>query len=192
MNHSIKVWDLPVRLFHWLLVAGFFVAYFTEDNFLTLHVWAGYLVFGLLMFRLIWGFIGYRYARFSDFICTPAKSVCYMKKLITGRAKRYIGHNPAGAAMIVLLILSLLITTATGLAIYGAEEHAGPLAGIVTKNGHFWEEAHEFSANFTVFLVVLHAGGVIVESCLHKENLIKAMINGYKRPEEPSSDGSKS
>ncbi|MGR9116268.1 MAG: cytochrome b/b6 domain-containing protein [Gammaproteobacteria bacterium] len=188
MNHSIKVWDLPVRLFHWLLVAGFFAAYFTEDDFLTLHAWAGYLVFGLLLFRLIWGFIGNRYARFSGFFCSPAKSMNYVKELATGRANRYIGHNPAGSAMIIVLLLSLLITTATGLAVYGAEEQAGPLAGIITENGHFWEELHEFFANFTVILVVLHVGGVIVESLLHKENLVKSMISGYKRTNEASND----
>lgn len=186
MNHSLKVWDLPIRLFHWLLVIGFFAAYFTEDDFLTLHVWAGYLVAGLLMFRLIWGFIGNRYARFSNFFCSPAKSVGYVKELAEGRAKRYLGHNPAGAAMIVLLLVSLLITAATGFAVYGAEEQAGPLAGIVTRNGHLWEEVHEFFANFTVFLVVLHVCGVIVESLLHKESLVKAMISGYKRADDES------
>ncbi|MGR9045129.1 MAG: cytochrome b/b6 domain-containing protein [Gammaproteobacteria bacterium] len=188
MYHSTKVWDLPLRLFHWLMVAGFFAAYFTEEDFLTLHVWAGYLVFGLLMFRLIWGFIGYRYARFSNFVCTPSQSIGYVKELMTGKAKRYLGHNPAGAAMIVLLLLSLLITTATGFAVYGAEEQAGPLAGVIAKNGHFWEELHEFFANFTVFLVVLHVGGVIVESLLHHENLVKAMISGYKRSEDSADD----
>ena len=188
MNHSIKVWDLPIRLFHWVLVAGFFAAYFTEEDFLTLHVWAGYLVSGLLVFRLIWGFVGNRYARFSSFFCTPAKSVGYVKELVDGKAKRYLGHNPAGAAMIVLLLVSLLITAATGFAVYGAEEQAGPLAGIITQNGHFWEELHEFFANFTIILVVLHVGGVIVESLLHKENLVRAMISGYKRSDDATND----
>lgn len=189
MNHSIKVWDLPVRLFHWLLVAGFFIAYFTEDDFLALHVWAGYLVFGLLVFRLVWGFAGNRYARFSGFVCAPTKSIAYIKALMTGQAKRYLGHNPAGAAMIVLLCVSLLVTVVTGFAVYGAEEQAGPLANIIIKNSHFWEEIHEFFANFTVILVILHVCGVIAESWLHKENLVQAMISGDKRAsDEPKSD----
>lgn len=103
----IKVWDLPLRLFHWLLVAGFFVAYLTEDDLLTVHVWAGYLVTGLLVFRLVWGFIGNDYARFSSFLCSPAKSIAYFKDLLALKTQRYIGHNPAGAAMIVLLPVSL-------------------------------------------------------------------------------------
>ncbi len=92
----IKVWDLPLRIFHWLLVAGFFVAYLTEDELLTIHVWAGYLVFGLLLFRLAWGFIGNEYARFSNFLCSPVKSVVYIKDVIALKAKRYLGHNPGG------------------------------------------------------------------------------------------------
>ena len=101
----IKVWDLPLRIFHWLLVTAFFVAYFTEDDLLTVHVWAGYLVAGLLVFRIVWGFIGNEYARFSQFLCSPMLSIAYLKDLMQAKAKRYIGHNPAGAAMIVLLLL---------------------------------------------------------------------------------------
>lgn len=180
MNNKIKVWDLPVRIFHWLLVAGFFVAYFTEEDFLTPHVWAGYLVMGLVIFRIFWGFIGNPYARFANFVSSPIKSLAYLKETLTGKAKRYIGHNPAGAAMIILLLLSLILTSFTGLAVYGAEEHAGPLADIIRKNGHFWEENHEFFANFTIFLVGVHVIGVFFESWKHKENLIKSMLTGYK------------
>ncbi|PKM10074.1 MAG: cytochrome B [Gammaproteobacteria bacterium HGW-Gammaproteobacteria-3] len=184
MKNVTKVWDLPIRLFHWLLVIGFFVAYFTEEDFLTPHVWAGYLVFGLLVFRLLWGFIGNRYARFSSFLCSPVQSIAYLKNLIHGKPERYLGHNPAGAAMIVLLLLSLLITTVTGFAVYALEEQSGPLVGVITQNEDFWEETHEFFANFTVFLVILHVGGVIAESRRHKENLIKAMFSGYKRADD--------
>ena len=106
----IKIWDLPLRIFHWLLVAGFFVAYLTEGELLTIHVWAGYLVLGLLIFRLFWGFAGNDNARFSSFLCSPAKSVAYIKDVVALKAKRYLGHNPAGAAMIVLLIVSLFMT----------------------------------------------------------------------------------
>jgi cytochrome b len=179
----IKVWDLPLRIFHWLLVAGFFIAYLTEDELLTVHVWAGYLVFGLLLFRLVWGFMGNDYARFSNFLCSPVKSVVYVKDVVALKAKRYLGHNPAGAAMIMLLMVSLLITSITGFAVYGADQSAGPLAKIVGSNyEELWEEVHEFFANLTLLLVFLHIVGVIVESFIHRENLAKAMWNGYKKP----------
>jgi cytochrome b len=177
----VKVWDLPLRIFHWLLVAGFFIAYLTEDDLLTVHVWAGYLVTGLLVFRLVWGFIGNDYARFSNFLCRPGKSIAYLKDLIALKTKRYIGHNPAGAAMIVLLLVSLLVTVITGFAVYGADQAAGPLAAIGSANEKMWEEVHEFFANFTLLLVVIHVAGVAIESYIHRENLARAMVHGFKK-----------
>jgi cytochrome b len=180
-THFVKVWDLPLRIFHWLLVAGFFVAYFTEDDLLTLHVWAGYLVFGLLVFRLIWGFVGNQYARFANFLCKPSLSLAYVKDVIALKARRYIGHNPAGAAMIILLLLGLLMTCITGFAVYGADQAVGPLANIGPNNEKLWEEIHEFSANCTLLLIIVHVVGVAFESYSHRENLVKAMWNGYKK-----------
>ena len=177
----IKVWDLPLRLFHWLLVTAFFVTYLTEDELLTVHVWAGYLIIGLLIFRLIWGFIGGQYARFNNFLCSPMQSVAYIQDLMQSKAGRYIGHNPAGAAMIALLLISLLMTVITGLAVYGADQAAGPLAFIGNSHEHFWEEVHEFFANFTLALVIVHIIGVAVESYIHRENLARAMIHGNKK-----------
>jgi cytochrome b len=177
----IKVWDLPLRIFHWLLVIAFFIAYFTEDELLTVHVWSGYLISGLLVFRLVWGFFGSQYARFSNFLCSPIQSITYIKDLINSQAKRYIGHNPAGAAMIVLLLLSLGMTVATGLAVYGADKGAGPLAFIGNSHEDFWEEIHELFANFTLALVFVHIIGVAVESYIHRENLARAMFHGNKK-----------
>ena len=177
----IKVWDLPLRIFHWLLVAGFFIAYLTEEDLLIIHVWAGYLVLGLLIFRLIWGFLGNEYAKFSSFLVKPAQSFRYVKDLLAFKAKRYIGHNPAGAAMIVLLLISLVLTTLTGLTVYGADQAAGPLAGIGSDNEKLWEELHEFFANATLALVFVHIAGVAFDSYLHHENLAKAMVSGYKK-----------
>ncbi len=184
----IKVWDLPLRIFHWLLVAGFFVAYLTEDELLTVHVWAGYLVAGLLVFRLLWGFVGNQYARFSTFLCSPAQSVAYVKDLVALKTKRYIGHNPAGAAMIVLLLVSLLMTVITGFAVYGADQAAGPLAAIGPGQEELWEEVHEFFANFTLLLVVVHVLGVAVESYIHRENLARSMVHGYKKADDNADD----
>ena len=187
MSHTntIKVWDPLVRWFHWTLVAAFTIAFITEDDFLTLHTWAGYTVLGLLLLRLVWGFIGTRYARFSDFVHSPATVRAYLKDILRFKAKRYIGHNPAGGAMIVLLLVSLALTSLTGLAVYGAGENAGLLAGWLGQLGERWaevfEEVHEFFAGLTLLLVFIHVGGVLFESLLHRENLIKAMVNGYKR-----------
>ncbi|MDD5322740.1 MAG: cytochrome b/b6 domain-containing protein [Methylococcales bacterium] len=181
-HELIKVWDLPLRIFHWLLVAGFFVAYLTEDELLTIHVWAGYLVSGLLLFRLIWGFIGNEHARFSNFLCSPVKSVVYVKDVIALKSKRYIGHNPAGALMIMLLLISLLMTSITGFIVYGADQGAGPLAIMAgSRYEKIWEEVHEFFANFTLLLVFVHIAGVAVESYIHRENLAKSMWHGYKK-----------
>jgi cytochrome b len=181
----IKVWDLPLRIFHWLLVAAFFVAYLTEEDLLTIHVWAGYLVLSLLIFRLLWGFVGNDYARFSNFLCRPVKAISYVKDAIALKAERYVGHNPAGAAMILLLIASLFMTVISGVVVYAADQNMGPLAGIVGSNYEkLWEEVHEVAANFTLFLVILHVVGIVFESVVHRENLAKSMWNGYKKSDK--------
>ena len=189
-SERIKVWDPAVRLFHWTLVAGFFVAYLSEDDFLTLHVWAGYTIVGLLVFRVIWGVIGPRYARFSNFVFAPSVVLRYLKDILLLRARRYVGHNPAAGAMIVGLLVSLVITTATGLVLYGAAENAGPLAAwlgyLGEEGGEVFEEVHKFFANFTLFLVFVHVAGVLLESLIHRENLVRGMIDGLKHPESSS------
>ncbi len=186
MTHSsqIKVWDPLVRFFHWSLVSAFVIAYITEDDFLTIHSWAGYLILALLGIRFVWGFVGTRYARFADFIYSPANIMQFLKDTLGFKAKRYLGHNPAGGAMVILLMISLLMTTTTGVLLLGAEEHAGPVAFLFAQAGGFWEDAleevHEFFANFTLLLVFVHIAGVLVESFIHKENLVSAMITGFK------------
>jgi cytochrome b len=187
-----KVWDPFIRIFHWSLVAGFILAYVTEDDLLTLHTWAGYVVLGLVMARILWGLIGSRHARFSDFVFSPRTIIAYLKDTLKLRARRYLGHNPAGGAMVIMMIVSLLVTSVTGVVLYGAEEGAGPLAGLASQFSHDWaegfEEVHEFFANFSLFLVFLHVAGVIVESLVHRENLVRSMIHGNKqlRLEKPS------
>ena len=184
---TIKVWDVFVRLFHWSLVAGFFTAYLTEDDLMTVHTWAGYLVVALVLVRIVWGFVGTRHARFADFVFRPMRVIQYVKDIFTLRARRYLGHNPAGGAMIVALLIAIVLTGLSGMLVYGVEEHAGPLAGMLTGVGESWsevfEEAHEFLANLTLLLVVGHVAGVVVESLLHHENLVRAMFTGYKRAE---------
>lgn len=181
----IKVWDPFVRIFHWSLVLAFIIAYISEEDFLFIHTFAGYTVLALILLRIVWGIIGTRHARFSDFVYSPQNIKQFIKETLSLRAKRYLGHNPAGGAMVILLLISLLMTTLTGLAVYGAEEHAGPMAGWFSHSNGFWgkafEEIHEFFANFTLFLVFVHVAGVIVESLIHKENLVKSMIDGMKK-----------
>lgn len=185
-NDRIKVWDPLVRLFHWTLVGAFILAYISEDDFLTIHVWAGYTIGVALAVRLLWGFVGARHARFADFVTSPRVALDYLKDTLLLRARRYIGHNPAGGFMIIVMLISLLITTLTGIIVYGAEEQAGPLASTFIASNPAWgdvyEEIHEFFANFTVLLIIGHVAGVIIESLIHRENLVASMINGLKRP----------
>jgi len=206
MAKEIRVWDPLVRIFHWGLVLAFTISYLSGDEESDLHIYAGYAVLGLISFRLIWGFIGTRYARFSDFVRAPQTIIAYLKELVAGRAKHYVGHNPAAGAMILALLLGLFVTTYSGLKVYAIEEGAGPLAqqtmefNLISpayaddddgrqdkheKDGgeDFWEEVHEASANFVLFLVVLHIAGVVISSKLHKENLVKAMLTGKKKVE---------
>jgi len=186
-NHGVRTWDLLIRLFHWTLVAAFFTAYFIEDDWMSLHVLAGYTVLGLLLFRLVWGVIGTHHARFTSFVCSPAKTLAYLKDALAFRAGRYLGHNPAGAAMIIAMLFSLSATAVTGLALYGYAEFSGPLAslmgGIPEWLGGSLEDVHEFLADFTVLLVVLHLAGVILTSLQHRENLVRSMITGNKQKE---------
>lgn len=128
-NSQIRVWDPLVRLFHWGLVASFGIAYIVEDDWLWLHVNAGYVVLALLGFRLLWGRVGTRHARFSDFVRSPSTVANYPKQMVAFRAHRHLGHNPAGGAMVVALLLVLLATTLSGVADYGNQEFMGPLAG---------------------------------------------------------------
>lgn len=204
----VKVWDLFVRVFHWTVAVAFFVAYFTEDEVLTLHVWAGYTIGVLLVLRLLWGLVGPRHARFSDFLYRPSEVAAYMRDLIGFRAQRHLGHSPAGGAMAVALMLGLAGTVWTGLELYAAEENAGPLAAATGPapaaatlpvvrvssdeddderdedgDGGIWEELHELGANLTLVLVMLHVAGVLLASAVHRENLARAMVTGWKRPE---------
>lgn len=183
---EIVVWDPLVRVFHWSLVASFAVAYLSgEGEVLGLHAWSGYFIGGLLLFRMLWGVVGPRYARFTDIVYAPATIQAYGRDLLRGKAQRYLGHNPLGGAMVIALLLMLALATITGIALYGAAEAAGPFAGYMHGTsgwvGEALEEVHEFFSNITLILVALHIGGVLVSSLLHRENLVRAMITGRKR-----------
>ena len=195
---SIKVWDIGVRVFHWSLVAFFAIAYIMgEIETETLHAYAGYVIIGLLAFRIVWGFIGSRYARFADFIYSPGEIIAYLKGLLTRHPKHYFGHNPAGGLMVLVMLITLIAVSWTGLEAYGSEGK-GPLAQaelslVVTAHAdgwedddehegedEFWEEVHEASVYFMLLLIALHLAGVVLSSLLHRENLVRAMVSGRK------------
>jgi cytochrome b len=181
---GIKVWDPLVRVGHWTLVAAFFTAWFSED-LLGLHVWAGYVVLAVAAVRVAWGFIGTRYARFSDFVRPPRAVWRNLRDIALMRPEHFAGHSPAGGAMVVALLLGLAATCVTGVALYGTAEGAGPLAGAMSgasgRIEHWLEETHEFFANLTLWLVALHVVGVVLASFTHRENLVRSMLNGRKK-----------
>ena len=170
-REKILVWDLPTRLFHWLLAATFAGAWLTADSerWIDVHVTLGYTFAGLIAFRLLWGVAGTRYARFSSFVRGPSAVLRYLKSLLTLNPEHHVGHNPAGG-WAVLALLGLGIVTAS--------------AGFLTwadYGGHWLEELHEGAASAMLGLVFIHIAAVAVSSLLHKENLVRAMITGLKR-----------
>ena len=132
-NSEIRVWDPMVRLFHWSLVLTFLISYFTGDEENLLHIYTGYAVLGLIVFRLLWGIIGSRHARFSDFLYSPKKVIEYIKGLLSGKPQHYVGHNPAAGWMVIALLISLFVASISGLKVYAVEEGKGPLAGLTTE-----------------------------------------------------------
>jgi cytochrome b len=187
--NTVRVWDPLVRLFHWSLAGAFLTAFLAGDDWLNLHVPAGYTVLGLVLFRLVWGVIGTRHARFTDFVRSPAVMLAYLRDAVAVRARRYLGHNPAGGAMVIALLASLTSTAVSGLALYGYAEFSGPLAGLMYSMpgwlGNTLEDVHEFFANFTLLLVLLHLAGVALTSLQHGENLVRSMFTGRKQQELP-------
>jgi cytochrome b len=168
---TIKVWDLFVRVFNWSLVVTFAVAFLTGEGNETVHQASGYVIAALLAARIIWGFIGSKYARFSSFVVGPRKVSDFAMQSMRLRAPRHVGHNPAGAAMILALLATLIGLTITG--------------HLMTTDAYWGskalEEVHEGLAYFTLGLVGLHVLGVLFTSVEYGENLVKAMITGRKR-----------
>ena len=182
---QITVWDIGVRLFHWLLVgpvvAALVTRRFAPKPLLDLHIVFGTLVFALVVFRLIWGFTGSQHARFASFIVGPSAALRYLRTLLAGRAGSHIGHNPLGAMMIVALLLALGLLTATGLVALGGELKQGPFAAFTSfVTGHDAKAIHQFLAYGLLGLIVLHVAGVAMESLRIRENIVRAMLTGRK------------
>jgi cytochrome b len=178
---KILVWDLPTRLFHWLFAATILIAWSTGelDSPLIFHVTVGCLALVLFLFRMVWGFMGSRYARFSSFLYAPGDAIRYLLDAMKGRVSHYIGHNPAGSWAAYGLLALGLVSVVSGVA--------------TLLGGHAYKEIHEFSSNAMLILVVFHVAGVVFSSYVHHENLARAMVIGYKegQPDEgiPSRHG---
>ncbi|MEC5325692.1 cytochrome b/b6 domain-containing protein [Aurantimonas sp. A3-2-R12] len=195
----IRVWDPVVRLFHWALVVAFAIAWLTADELQRVHEIAGYGVAGLVAFRLVWGLVGSRYARFAQFLRGPATTLAYLGDMARGRERRYLGHNPAAAAMIVALLVTLSGTAFSGwlmeepsrvamlvdlpriVTAAHADEEGDEAGYVEAETDGQLKEVHETFANLLLLLVALHVGGVVLASFRHHENLARAMITGDKR-----------
>ena len=210
----VRVWSPLVRISHWTLVAAFAVAYFTDDDLLSTHTWAGYVAAGAVLTRLVWGVIGPEQDRLSHLLCPPGEVLRYLSDAVRLRSRRYLGHSPAGAVMGLALLLSMAATAGTGMILLAETRNAGPLApwfgttagqaglSVITPaladedgkhrgaravrnetekgGGSAVEEVHEFFANLTLALMLLHVTGVVLASLSHRENLVGSMITGDK------------
>jgi cytochrome b len=185
----LLIWDVPTRLFHWTLALSFAAAWLTSesDQWLSVHTFAGYLMLGLVGFRVVWGLVGSYHARFASFWFGPKAAMRYLREVLSGHAERYVGHNPAGSLAIYLLLLLVLLVGLTGFFTLGGEERQGAAAGLMgIASARLFKKLHEFSATLMLLLVVGHVVGVVVESLLHRENLARSMLNGFKMADAPT------
>ena len=167
----VKVWDIFVRVSHWLLVILFALAWYSGGIWDAPHLAAGYGVIAVIVARVAWGFIGSENARFSSFVHGPRVTMRYIAGMLHMRAPRYVGHNPAGAAMVIALLATIAVICASG---------------VMMTTDAFWgvkwvDNLHAASSTFALILVGLHIGGVIFASIEHSENLVRSMITGLKR-----------
>ena len=167
----VDVWDLPLRIFHWALVASVLIAWFSANILDTVHEIAGYTVIVLIAFRMVWGFTGPRYSRFGNSVQSLRTVLRHLRQLARGQSGRYLGLNPAGAAMSYALLVLLAVSTVSGWM-------------QITERffGVDWvEQLHTWSSNLVLVLAVVHVLGVLLACALQKENLVRAMITGKKR-----------
>lgn len=167
-----RVWDIPVRLLHWGLVASVVAAWITAERIGSAHEYIGYAAAALVALRIVWGYRGNRYARWRQFVRSPAVVMTYLRAVMKGRSARHIGHNPLGGWMVLALIGAIALLTASGYA-----------ATTDLLWGYAWPvRLHVTIAWTLVALVVMHIGGVLYTSAQHQENLVGAMITGDKKP----------
>lgn len=179
---SLIIWDPLVRLAHWSLALATAVAWWTREHNYALHIDTGYAVLAIVVVRILWGFAGPRHARFRSFAVGPVTASRYLADLLRGRAARFVGHSPAGAWMIFMLLATLLACCLSGIALDAAENRAGPLAA--TRLFYYTEQIvaiHIWCTHALEVLVPLHLAGVLAASLAHRENLVTAMVTGRKR-----------
>jgi cytochrome b len=186
----LEVWDLGVRVFHWLLVAAvaaaFASGFFLPARWLDAHLAAGTAVAALVAFRVVWGFTGSTHALFASFVVGPAHVVRHVRELLAGRGGRHLGHNPLGATMILALLAVLTLLAATGLVALGGELKQGPLAPFLTfATGHAAKGIHGALALGLLGLVALHVVGVTLETLRSRDGLVRAMLTGHKEDARP-------
>lgn len=170
MIRRILVWDAPTRVFHWLQALSFGAAYLTafSERLRNYHVALGYILLGLLVFRLLWGFIGTRYARFGSFLFNPKQIFAYLLMLLKGKPAHYLGHNPAGSVTVWLLLALGLFICVTG--VLALQDDAGDLV----------VDLHGMASDAMLVVILLHIVGMLVSSILHRENLVRSMFTGLK------------
>ena len=173
-DRETLVWDAITRIFHWLLVLAFCAAQLTAEEWDTAHEYAGYIILGLVAFRIIWGFVGPKNVRFVEFVKLPNSIMKHLARMLTGRHATEAGHNPAGGAMVVVLLAWLALTGITG---WLSISLSGDIAEVV-------EVLHEILGIFSWLLVVVHIAGVIVMSFLERQDLARSMIDGKKHLEK--------
>jgi cytochrome b len=178
----VQVWDLPTRIFHWLLATGILVEWLTQDDsrYLDFHVFAGYAIGMLILFRLAWGVLGTRWARFASFAYGPFFALRYLVDTFLRRQRHYVGHNPAGTYAIYALLGLGLLTVASGIATLGGQKHHGPLASLTFAQGDVLHEIHQISAWTMLVVILLHLLGVALSSFADRENLALGMVTGRK------------
>lgn len=176
MSQRMLVWDVPTRVFHWLLVVSFAGAFLTAESerYRDIHVVLGYTLLGLIAFRLLWGFVGSRYAQFRSFLFKPGEIIAYVTSLLKAKPAHYAGHNPAGSVAVYLLLALGIAAGVTGVAVF---QDIG---------GDALEELHEIVSFAILTVVGMHLVGVLVSSLMHRENLVRSMITGFKsvQPQE--------
>lgn len=181
---NIHVWDLPTRLFHWTLVALMIAQWLTAEasSAMDWHVWGGYAVLALVLFRLIWGFAGSDTARFSNFVRGPGAALAYVQAMRRGENPHHLGHNPLGAWSIIVMLLLLLIQAGTGLFANDDIMIEGPLYAWVSKGTSDWlTTIHKLNFNLLLLVIAVHLSAVLFYLLVKRENLVHPMLSGFKR-----------
>lgn len=190
---QVKVWDAPVRLFHWALVLLFAFMIFSgkmKGDWMEWHMRAGYAVLALALFRVLWGFAGGTFARFGSFLAGPSTGLRFAGQLLARAPTAHVGHNPLGGWMVLALLLGLLFQTGTGLFANDDILYEGPLAALVTKvTSDRLTGWHHLNLKLLLGLVAVHVLAVLYHSVVLKENLIGAMFTGVKRLPARAAEG---